>query len=169
MIALMLAGAVLLLLVVAGSVLPLLRRPTELPSRAQFDRAVYRDQLGEVDNDVARGVLSANEAGPARLEIQRRLLGVKSSLTTPTSPPTRSPRMAVAMAVVVSAGAGGLYWQLGAPSLPDTPFLIASAQAQTPAPTASSPHSGGNGHTDFRAAAEKLQQKLAADPNNAEG
>jgi cytochrome c-type biogenesis protein CcmH len=163
-IALMLACAALLLLALAALTLPLLRRARALPERGQFDRAVYRDQLAELDNDVARGVLSPSEAGPARLEIQRRLLAVQAGKSGGERAASRSPRLTVAVAVLVSAGAGGLYWQLGAPSLPDTPFSIQPAKADE-----ASPHAGPGGHGDFRAAAEKLQKKLAADPNNAEG
>lgn len=42
--------------------------------RARYDQAVYRDQLRELDRDVARGQVTPDEAAAARLEIQRRLL-----------------------------------------------------------------------------------------------
>ena len=57
--------------------LPLLRPAHGIADRGQFDRAVYRDQLKELDRDLARGVLSPAEAQSARLEIQRRLLAVE--------------------------------------------------------------------------------------------
>src|SRR5262249_19555153 len=48
--------------------------PAEANLDPASDLAVYRDQLGELDRDVARGVLPEAEAAAARLEIQRRLL-----------------------------------------------------------------------------------------------
>ncbi|MEZ5767821.1 MAG: c-type cytochrome biogenesis protein CcmI [Paracoccaceae bacterium] len=41
---------------------------------AAYDVQVYRDQLVELDRDVARGVLSETEAERARVETSRRLL-----------------------------------------------------------------------------------------------
>ena len=58
---------------------PLVSRAQVFPSRGQYDTAVYRDQLLEVERDVARGVLTPEEAGAARLEIQRRLLAADAS------------------------------------------------------------------------------------------
>lgn len=56
-------------------VLPLVRGVRTAPGRAAFDQAVYRDQLRELDRDIARGLVTEAEAQGARLEIQRRLLG----------------------------------------------------------------------------------------------
>ena len=38
------------------------------------EAAVYRDQLAEIDRDVAAGLIGAAEAEAARVEISRRLL-----------------------------------------------------------------------------------------------
>ena len=43
-----------------------------------FDAAVYRDQLSEIDSDRARGLIGAEEAEGARVEIARRLLAADS-------------------------------------------------------------------------------------------
>ena len=68
--------AALALAVLASIVRPLLRGAEAPPDSGAFDRAVYRDQLAEIDRDIARGVLSDAEAAAARLEVQRRLLAV---------------------------------------------------------------------------------------------
>jgi cytochrome c-type biogenesis protein CcmH len=179
----------LLLAVLAAVGLPLLSGAHVLPSRGQYDRAVYRDQLREVDRDVARGVLNPAEAGAARLEIQRRLLAVDGTggvgampaggMPTGTTPagaiPTggmpvramRSPLTAIAAMVFVALGTGGLYLRLGAPGLPDVPFAdrpVVQADAAPPVgEPAAAPHNG------IREAAALLEQKLAADPSNANG
>ncbi len=155
----------MLLIVLAVVSLPLLSGASVLPGRGQYDRAVYRDQLREVDRDLARGVLSSWEADAARLEIQRRLLAVDATGWV-GSASARSPILAVVAGLVVVLGAGGLYWRLGAPALPDVPFAARPAvkvEARVaPAETGAPPH-------DIRQAADKLEQRLLADPANAGG
>lgn len=43
------------------------------------DLRVYKDQLTEVDRDVRRGLLSAEEAGAAKIEISRRILALETA------------------------------------------------------------------------------------------
>jgi len=143
--------------------LPLLRGVPAAIDRGYFDRVVYRDQLKEVERDLARGVLSPTEADSARLEIQRRLLAVNVAVTgTVRSAP--SPVLACVIALLVLVGGTGLYLHFGAPSLPDAPFTERSAERTEPpqAPDAAP-------HMDMRQAAEALEKKLHADPSNAEG
>ena len=90
------------------------------------DLAVYRDQLTELDNDVARGLITADDAGAARLEIQRRLLARADRAavdpTAMTSGPTQSPRLATILAAVGVPIVGlGFYLWSGVPSMPDQP------------------------------------------------
>ena len=140
--------------------LPLLRGVPMVEERGQFDRAVYRDQLKEVDRDVARGVLSPAEAGSARLEIQRRLLSVDRSAGGKVWSEA-SPLLAATVAALVLAGAVGLYLHFGSPSLPDAPFNGRFAQQEGQAA-----HSQ---HTDMHQAAQELEQKLQANPSDATG
>src|ERR1700733_11183052 len=104
---------VLVSLVLAVVGLPLLADADVLPARGQYDRAVYRDQLREVERDLARGVLTPAEADAARLEIQRRLLAVDVTAGgVASSTPTRDPRLAAVVVLFVLLTAGGLYWRL---------------------------------------------------------
>src|SRR5271167_4021549 len=102
-------------------VAPLLRGGRPVASRGSFDQAVYRDQLRELDRDVARGLITQTDADAARLEIQRRLLAADK---LPAPPPllSRSPVLALIVFVVIGAGSIGSYLWLGAPGLPDEPF-----------------------------------------------
>jgi cytochrome c-type biogenesis protein CcmH len=160
-----LACVVLVLAVLAAISLPLLSGAQVLPTRGQYDRAVYRDQLQEVDRDVARGVLNPREADSARLEIQRRLLAVDvAGAPVPDRLVYRSPRVAAATALFVILGTAGLYWRLGAPALPDVPFADRPMAQTEPGATG-----GGAPHKDMRDAAARLEQKLQADPTNAAG
>ncbi len=66
-------AALLCLGVVALLALPLLSRRAAA-GMDHPDLAVYRDQLAELEREVARGLLPETEAASARLEIERRLL-----------------------------------------------------------------------------------------------
>ena len=55
-------------------VLPLVLRHGAIPSRAEYDMEIYRDQLDEIERDVERGVIDADERTSARTEIERRML-----------------------------------------------------------------------------------------------
>jgi cytochrome c-type biogenesis protein CcmH len=161
--------ALLTLAVLAALLLPLLRKGGRVAGRAEFDRAVYRQQLRELDRDVDRGLIAKNEAKAAGLEIQRRLLAT-DSLTTPAEAAEaakagrsgRSPGLALALGVLVAAGAGGLYAKLGSPSLPDLPF-VGRAEAAPAAASAAAQHG------DMKDDAARLAQKLKDKPDDAEG
>ncbi len=55
-------------------VLPLVLRHGATASRAEYDMEIYRDQLDEIERDVERGVIDADERTSARTEIERRML-----------------------------------------------------------------------------------------------
>lgn len=139
--------------------LPLLRGPREVADRGQFDRAVYRDQLREVERDLARGVLNPAEAESARLEIQRRLLAAGAGAPGRTVRASRDPKLAVGIGVLVVCGAAGLYVQLGSPSLPDVPFAERGGGGAA----------ANGGPADIKDAAARLAEKLKSDPDNSQG
>jgi cytochrome c-type biogenesis protein CcmH len=151
--------AAVALAAVAIVCLPLLRGVPGVVDRGYFDRVVYRDQLKEVERDLARGVLDTTEAASARLEIQRRLLGVDVASPAGKTWSARSPRAAILVALAVVVGATGLYYQFGAPALPDAPFIERVAQRTPP----------DSQHLAMQQAARRLEQKLLSDPSNAEG
>ncbi|KAA2312719.1 c-type cytochrome biogenesis protein CcmI [Pseudooceanicola sediminis] len=96
---------------------------------AQFDIQVYRDQLSEVDRDMARGVIPPAEAERLRTEISRRVLSADSAMRStrhtfdgPLQPATGGVRLVtVALAGVLFLAALGLYVWMGAPGYPDLP------------------------------------------------
>jgi cytochrome c-type biogenesis protein CcmH len=87
------------------------------------DLAVYRDQLTELDLETTRGVLSAEDAAAARLEISRRMLA-RAEQDTSTPPQARAtPALAPLLAAVGVPLAGfGLYMLSGVPTMPDLPL-----------------------------------------------
>lgn len=84
------------------------------------DVDIYKAQLQEIDRDVARGVLTQPEAEATRLEVSRRLLAADRSQTAQLTARRDLP-LALSVGVLLLAGAGVGYWQLGAPGLRDAP------------------------------------------------
>ena len=87
------------------------------------DIDIYRDQLREVDRDLARGVLDETEAERTRTEISRRLLTADAAARASASdaPKGLSRAAAVVVALGLVASAGAAYWTLGAPGYGDVP------------------------------------------------
>lgn len=86
--------------------------------------AVYKDQLAEVERDLAAGLIAAPEAEAARVEISRRLLAAAGSEPAIASKSNLKWRRAAA--VLALAGlplvAIGVYMPLGSPRLQDFPL-----------------------------------------------
>lgn len=95
---------------------------------ASSDVAFYKDQLEEIERDVVRGVLGADEAELTRVEVGRRLLEAdKAELAA--SGVGEAPKWATALALggiacFVIGGGAWLYWQIGAPGYPDLPINL---------------------------------------------
>ncbi len=128
-VAFVMAGAVAALLLLA------LRRGGEEASAAEADVQVYKDQLREVDRDLARGVLTPAEAEAVRVEVSRRLLEADrqtaQGATAARAPGIATGAVAALSAVAVVGGTFALYQRLGAPGYPDLPLAtrIATAEA----------------------------------------
>lgn len=109
-------------LAMAFVLVPLLRGRAKVAARADYDLAVYKDQLAELDRDLERGVLTADQAGAARVEIQRRMLAAaEAGGKAADAAPRRILAPAAVVAVLLPVAAFGLYAVLGSPRLPDVP------------------------------------------------
>ena len=106
---------------VVAVIWPLARRAGAAPSGS--DMAVYRDQLAEIERDLAAGLVGKTEAEAARVEISRRLLAASDAAQA--APPTgdamsaawRRRAVAAASLLALPVVAGGLYLVLGSPEL----------------------------------------------------
>lgn len=101
---------------------PLSRRA---PAKAGGNEAtVYKDQLTEIDRDVAAGLIGVAEADAARTEIGRRLLNaVDDERDRPAQSNVRLRRSAAVLALVgLPLVAAAFYLSLGSPQLPDFPL-----------------------------------------------
>ncbi len=106
---------------------PLVGVRTNEHAREAFNAAVYRDQLGEIDADRARGLIGEAEAEAARLEIARRLLQADRTELTHSEDASGSGHARAAMiavATVLPLLALGLYLVYGSPRLPDQPLAL---------------------------------------------
>ena len=66
--------AVLAAAVVWAVTRPLLANDSGAAAANDFELAVYRDQLAEIETERAQGLLGGNEAEGARVELARRLI-----------------------------------------------------------------------------------------------
>ena len=148
---------VAVLTAVVGAVLlyPLLRGAKEVEDRRSGEAEVYRDQLGELERDLAGGLISAQEADYARAEIGRRLIAAaKDEKTVAKSPARSSYRLAQAFIIVLLPAVGlCLYLINGDPGLPAQPL---EARLEKP----------GN---DLAISIVKIEQHLAKNPDDAKG
>lgn len=112
----------------------LLRPARAVDSAGTSDMQVYRDQLRGVDKDVARGVVSAEDAEALRVEISRRLLAADAAQnegSARAAPQGLSITVAAGIGALVLVAGVALYMNLGAPGYPDLPLSarIATAEA----------------------------------------
>ena len=96
--------------------------PADIEDGAKKELQVYREQLREVERDLAKGTLPQAEADRLRAEIGRRLLDADKATAKPAKRKSGSlivPSVALAAAL---AGTFALYNHLGAPRYPDMPL-----------------------------------------------
>ena len=157
-------AATLTMLVVAGLLVPLLRRPRDTAERSAYDLAVYRDQLAEIGRDLARGEIGAEQAATARTEVERRMLAA-SPADPPRNKRASAPRrpahkaVAIGLVIAVPALAVGSYMFLGDPGAPSQPF--AERRTTADADTQSIPA--------LAEMADRLAARLANEPNDLDG
>jgi len=116
------AFAVLTGVAVLTVLMPLTRPRSERRDGTESDIAVYKDQLREIEADLARGVIDAGEAEAARTEVGRRLLAADRAgrVTAPSRPVPRA--LVAAVIVLLPAASLGLYLAFGSPNLPGQPL-----------------------------------------------
>ena len=132
---LQLAGFGVIALLVGATLLRAMARAGQAAAADGTDRAmrVYRDQLSEVERDLARGTLAEGEAERLRLEISRRILDLDrdSGARSVGAPAPRAMRWtAFGLIGLIVLGSGALYLSVGAPDAPDMPLMQRHADAE---------------------------------------
>jgi len=100
------------------------------------EAVVYKDQLAEIDRDLAAGLIGASEAEAARVEIGRRLLAAADQQRAPPNASNiRLRRTAAAIALVgLPVLSVAFYLPLGSPQLGDFPLAARTRAADTTQP-----------------------------------
>ncbi|TDE40835.1 c-type cytochrome biogenesis protein CcmI [Antarcticimicrobium sediminis] len=163
-------------------VLALLRARGGAGPAAAYDLRVYRDQLKEVDRDLARGVIGEADAERIRAEVSRRILAADAA-THKTQGGSGQPQAAtvvtaVAMAVLVLAGSALIYRSLGAPGYGDLGLkhrLAMAEEARRTRPDQSAAEAGlptqppRQIEESYKALIDQLRTTVAARPDDAQG
>lgn len=170
-----------------GLLVAALSRGQSGQDKAAYDLQVYRDQLKEVERDLARGVIAADEAARLRTEIGRKVLGADAALAAGAAQRVPGPpaRLTAAVILVILGGSAfGLYALRGHPGAPDQPMALrleqsaqlraerpsqAEAEAAQPAALPALPvpdDAGGPRHAELM---EQLRRVMAERPNDLQG
>ncbi|MDE4304300.1 c-type cytochrome biogenesis protein CcmI [Phaeobacter gallaeciensis] len=170
-------------LAIAGLMaLVLLRSRATGEPPAAYDLRVYRQQLRDVDKDLARGVINEADAGRIRTEVSRRILAADAQLQVQTEG-ARQPRMATrAVAVIIvlgiCGGTLGIYATLGAPGYGDLSLKSRIAMAQERADSRPSqaeaevqvpPFPAPEVEDSYRQLVDQLRQTVAKREDDAQG
>lgn len=159
--------SVLMLATFAAVCLPFVRR---LRQRSGSESSVYIAQIKEIDREESLGLLPADDAGQARLEIKRRLSATLETKEFEESEHMRRSDQVtlVAAAAAIAIGSALIYMNVGAPQIPSAnrsrqvTASMPSDQAAGPAAT-----DGGVGSVDDMIAS--LEARLEASPEDVEG
>jgi cytochrome c-type biogenesis protein CcmH len=125
-----LIGAALAAVALGLVLRPLLsRRPGAQVSRDAANRAIYRDQLRELDADLAAGKIAAADHARARAEIEARVL---EDVSLPQAGARKAPGRATALAVGVAVPvlAIAVYLATGTPSAVEPQMQAGSHQVE---------------------------------------
>jgi cytochrome c-type biogenesis protein CcmH len=128
------------------------RGASGLADRLDFDRAVFRDQLNELDRDVVRGIIGAGEAEAARNEISRRLL---QAVPAAAASAPHAPWVAILGVLMIPLLALPLYLQRGNPRLSDVPLAARLENAVR--------------NQDIDAMIAKVERHMADEPDDIQG
>ncbi|HEY6229648.1 MAG TPA: c-type cytochrome biogenesis protein CcmI [Pyrinomonadaceae bacterium] len=135
--------------------------PANQDNKQQANIEIYRDQLRELDADLANGIVSAEQYASDRDEIERRLLADVSSAADETKKLPRAPNRAVVygLAFGIPAAAVALYLFVG---------TSAALSGTPPAPAANSGNAGMT-QPGIEANVAALAKRLEQNPNDADG
>ncbi|MEO8037554.1 MAG: c-type cytochrome biogenesis protein CcmI [Betaproteobacteria bacterium] len=136
MIAFWIAAALFIAVALAFLLPPLLRQtPAGSVSGNAANVSVYRDQLVELDNDLERGTISADQHAQAKSELESRVLddvGTEAVAAPGVAPPRRGRGWIVALTIGVGIPvvAVGLYQWLGTPAALNPEVRLGMSEAE---------------------------------------
>ena len=98
--------------------------------RGAAERAIFTDQILEIDRDEARGLIGAEEAKAARTEIQRRLVASLKRQERGVRTSGSSKTVVVLLALTVPVSAVAFYITRGAPMIPSVTLTDRAEERQ---------------------------------------
>jgi cytochrome c-type biogenesis protein CcmH len=114
---------------------------------------IFKNQFQELEREERDGLIGAEEARAAKLEIERRLAGALRTTSYREAHYTKPRSLLIGASLLIMGASLGLYAQLGRPDLAPSP----SAQREVPTPEG------------VDAMIAKLEQRLQTTPDDAEG
>ena len=119
--------------VIAGFFILVLRSDQVEADNEDVEIAFYKEQLAELDRDVARGIVSSEDAEQKHLEIARKIIKLDQAVRAQQKKlkPKQKTLTAVLIAVTVIGGSHLIYLQLGSayyPGLPQSERIERAAQ-----------------------------------------
>ena len=105
-------------------------RHAEGEAGTSHDLEVYRDQLGEIDKDTARGLIAPSDVEQARAEIARRIIKLDAeNAREPKKTSQLTPQLVVVIAVLaVPLLSWSIYTAIGSPDVPSQPLSARLSQ-----------------------------------------
>ena len=168
--------SVLILMVIALLARVVLRDAARLRPWGRYDLDVYRDHLDEVERDLERAIISAEEAGLLRTEVSRRILSADSAAKEQTNDGQTGPIGPVlVLAAIGIAAALLIYMQQGAPGYADLSLsdriqaaeeLRQNRPSQSNAERLTSPDPTAAPSDEFLALMQKLRSAVAQHPDD---
>ena len=149
------AVAIALVVAALAFVLPTLlrpRAPRDAESRGAINAEIYRQEVDELQQEVARGELPPEEAQAVREERRRRLVDEARADAMKDVAPRRARTVALVLALAVPVVAAVIYFVVGRPA------ALEEDTAAAPVPEA--------GKVDY---VEQLQRHLARQPRDGRG
>jgi cytochrome c-type biogenesis protein CcmH len=134
---------------------PYWRKTARAGTQSQ-DIAVYRQQLDEIADETARGLLGEAEAGAARIEISRRILAASETADAASAAPRTASAAPYVMIGLLATISMATYLLYGSPNLPDQPL-----HARTAAP--------GDSQASIEGLVARVEQRLATNPEDGAG
>ncbi|MBM3572650.1 MAG: c-type cytochrome biogenesis protein CcmI [Alphaproteobacteria bacterium] len=154
--------AVLSAVVIALVLWPMRQDASAAAASTEFGLRVYRDQLAEIERDLDAGLISADQAAAARLEVERRMLTVATDQDGPPKKPINPAGARIsagATAFALPAIGFLIYLTIGAPDKPDQP-LAARDPGAGPSVVETA---------EIRAMVERLAARLETQPDDVDG
>ncbi len=146
---------------------PLLRAHKGDAPRGAHALEVYRQQLAELEGELARGVISDDEAAGARLEIERRMLRTDNEADAPKT--TDTPAQGAGFWARRGRQVGAAGAALLTPVLAFAVYMAVGSSDLTPNRDAARVTGAGTEHMDMVALTEKLAARMVTSPEDIQG